>query len=1043
MIFQEKLVESLWNNQDRVAIEYREERILYKDVLQGSAAIGDFLLKQGVGRETIVGVCLDDRVAIVFAMIGIARAGCVFVPIDVDLPRQRINDIVRDLEPGCILGSEDTVSRVGTAFEGTPLFLVEDILRADMTPGEDAVLWPQYAEDDALYIYYTSGTTGMPKGIVGKNCSLIHFLNWEMTTFNLGPGYRYSQLISPHFDAFLRDIFVPLLSGGTICIPPDDEQFLKVENIVSWINDTAIQLIHCVPSVFRIINDTSLTSDLFPQLKYILLSGEKINPAELKPWYALFNDRIQLVNLYGATETTMIRSYYLIRPEDAGKTSISIGHPIHDTELFVANKDLRASGLLEPGDLYILSDYMTRGYLNAPELTHEKFVSIPGKDFEGKMAFKTGDRARMFPGGKIDLIGREDRQVKLRGVRIELEEIEKVISASGLVKNAIVVKHVDEKANEMLIAFVIRKEQFARGAFFNDIRAHLDATLPGYMIPSNIIETDHFPLLSNGKINYSKLPDLLPLEDLVQPENEIERKLLSVWKEVLGDKPISTEDILYRIGGNSLTILRLISLIYREFSIRISLSEVFANPTIKKQAKLIVESLDNNVMRIHKAPVETDYPVSASQERAYRDYVRDPGATADSRIIAWELSSDTPTEKIENIIRSLTQRHEMFRTRFDERAGRLVQIIEENVVFPIERLSSAGGRPNGAFRALVRPFDMSAPPFVRFILLERGEGLPMLVAIIHPLICDSISAGLLYNEVLLLFQNASPASPIVQGKDYAVWESLFRENRAYAIYREFWLRNLEGEIPRLKLPVLSRVDEHLSGPTGDITFRIQREKIENICNSGVGGQEAIYPVLLSLYYIFLLQLTGQEDLLVGIETNGRVQPELEHTVGMFARLVPCRYRIDPKKKYTEFVADLQQQLQQISNNQLYDLQDILDVLNLSDTFSGELVETRLTFDPRKAGDDNSLDGVESYADRADAAAKYPLALAVREHENVFLFELEYAREYFTRGDMELLAGQFEQMILALSTNPGMRILDGPGQPENARTVKIDDILFNM
>lgn len=610
MIFQRKLISSLQAHGEKIALEYGQRTISYSELLLISNKITKFLLDEEVGDETYVGIFLKNKPDIICATIGIANARCVFVPLDSNLPDRRLEKILKDLNLKYIITSKQS-PQLGN-ISSLKKYFIEDILENEVL-FLSSIQYPDYDENDSLYVYFTSGSTGTPKGIIGKNCSLTQFLNWEIKQFYIDSSFKTSQFISPFFDAFLRDVFVPLFSGGTVCIPLQEKDLLVSANMISWIDENKITLIHCVPSIFRVINDEKiLTSAHFKSLKYVLLSGERIIPSELKQWYIIFGDRIKLFNLYGATESTMIRSYYEIQPEDSEKSKIPVGSPIDDTELLIANKDLSPCYTLVTGDLYIISDFLTKGYLNNQELSKEKFIKIVDANGNSKNAFMTGDKARVLPEGWIDLLGREDRQVKVRGIRIELEEIENALVQLDYIKHAVVMYAEKGKqdllfsngqnelsdpavyGNESIIAFIIKQGEGQQGMDFEDmIQRSLSTYLPDYMIPARVVDVAQFPLLQNGKIDYKALLNSFVTSNtkIIPPANDIEEKLLAIWKEILGDKLISTEDSFHKIGGNSLSIMRLIAKIYTEYQVRISLRQLFDTLTIKKQAELIKQGV--------------------------------------------------------------------------------------------------------------------------------------------------------------------------------------------------------------------------------------------------------------------------------------------------------------------------------------------------------------------------------------------------------------------------------------------------------------------
>ena len=533
MNFQEELIKSLKSHNNRVAIENGKSVIPYSQLLDKANRVTSFLLNLDLGKETLIGIDLSDKPAIIYSMIGVVNARCAFVLLDGTLPNDRLTSMVGDMELTHVISSSDSHSNLESSqHETLNTYRLEDILASNEAEMVEGITYPKYDGDDSLYVYFTSGSTGTPKGIIGRNGSLLQFVQWETEAFDIDHNSRFSQFISPYFDAFLRDVFVPLFSGGTICIPPDDEDFFSPDNLISWIDESRISLIHCVPSLFRIFNADSLSPNHFKYLQYVLMSGEKINPPELVNWYKVFDDRIQLVNLYGTTETTMVRSCHKISPDDVKRNRIPIGSPIKGTELLILNKNLKPCNPLIPDELYIVSDYVTKGYLKDLELTNKKFLKIRKGMPNETIAFKTGDIARKLPGGVIELLGREDRQVKLRGIRVELDEVEAILMKSGLLKNALAIAHTDENENQSLITFIIKKEGLEnKGNIEESIQQYCESHFPKHIAPSNIVEVNEYPLLSNGKIDYNALLECLPDEKGNSTTDESNRRKTTVYLE--------------------------------------------------------------------------------------------------------------------------------------------------------------------------------------------------------------------------------------------------------------------------------------------------------------------------------------------------------------------------------------------------------------------------------------------------------------------------------------------------------------------------------
>ncbi|ELR68116.1 Long-chain-fatty-acid--CoA ligase [Fulvivirga imtechensis AK7] len=582
MYTQQNLKEILKSFDDKTAVEENGRSISYPELLHRSERVSTFLLNEFTPQSRI-GICANEITDLVTSVLGVVLARCVFVPLDTSLPQQRLSHIISESNLDAVITSGIDMSKVNK--ERIRTFELTDLSEKDTNIKNDHVT--EYQEEDDLYIFFTSGSTGVPKGIVGKNGSLWHFIKWEIKTFNIKPGCRFSQLISPFFDAFLRDIFVPLMSGGTICVPPGDEDFFSSQKLRQWIDDEKINLVHCVPSVFRIFNNDKISTDSFKELKYVLLSGERIIPSELTHWYEIFKDRIQLVNLYGTTEATMVSSYYYIRPEDISKEKIPIGKPIDDADLIVLDDNGRLCQPNSTGNLHIASQYLSKGYLNDPDLTEKRFITLNGATFLRRRAFCTGDRAKLLPDGSIDLLGREDRMIKVRGIRVDLDEIENLLVKYPEIERVAVV--YNEKRSS-IIAFITKSSDHRNDQnLAGKIMIYLDGYLPVYMLPSKINIEEKLPYLTNGKVNYRKLLEDDDPGEIVPPANQIEKDLVEIWSDILNIQKhmVDVTKSFFELGGHSINVIILVNRIFEKFNIKLSVREIFNYPSIRLQSDII------------------------------------------------------------------------------------------------------------------------------------------------------------------------------------------------------------------------------------------------------------------------------------------------------------------------------------------------------------------------------------------------------------------------------------------------------------------------
>ncbi|MCP4151492.1 MAG: amino acid adenylation domain-containing protein, partial [bacterium] len=606
---QDKLFESFDKFCDCIAIRYGKSELSYRKLERNAVSISNWIIRKKFPKGSYFGIFMENRIDVVSVMIGILNAGCVFVPMDTSLPLKRLQAMLQVTGTGLIFTDvRNNEKLVEIADDNEPVnrtriqsIIIDTTFYSANRPSATMKRTVDVHLDDSVYIYFTSGTTGTPKAITGINKSLLQFILWEIEMFEIAPSFRISQLTALGFDAFLRDVFTTLCAGGTVCIPDNREMILESEKIVKWIDMNGISLIHCVPSVFRVFNTSWLTSANFGRLKYILLSGEALNPYELVDWQIVFGERIHLVNLYGPTETTMVCTNYFISHHDLNRSSIPIGNPIRGVRLIRLDKGLNVCAHDQVGEIYIRTPYSTAGYCNEPRATGEKFIPNPFLQKNGDVIYRTGDLAREAEDGNIHLLGRIDRQVKIRGVRIELVDIEASLIALPGIKGAVALlkQYKDEK---YLCAYYVESRpthpksnpQHPASDIHHpatNFRELLAQTLPTYMLPDFFIKIDSIPLTPNGKIDKKALSKFqisdFKSQTFIAPRNETEEKLADLWADVLNlDKSvIGIDSDFFQLGGHSLKATILVSKIHRKLNMLISLAEFFQAPTIRRLAQ--------------------------------------------------------------------------------------------------------------------------------------------------------------------------------------------------------------------------------------------------------------------------------------------------------------------------------------------------------------------------------------------------------------------------------------------------------------------------
>jgi amino acid adenylation domain-containing protein len=583
-----------------IAMAGADRQLTYEELDGWSNNIANRLLEAGAQRGAIVFVAAQSTFSVVGSILGVLKMGGVFAPVDPHQPESRLRALTAQVPPSYILSEDRCAGTIAaTLGSAAPVIVVDrDEPAADapcLLPRrgpqglENVTAAPQIARepDEMCYVYFTSGSTGKPKAIAGRLKSIDHFIRWEISTFDLGPGTVVSQLTSPLFDAFLRDTFTPLCAGGTMRVAETRETVLDPVRLRAWLNESRVNLIHTVPSLFRTILGPGLSPDDFPALRFVLLAGEPLLPSDVQRWTDVFGGRIRLCNLYGPSETTMVKLFHMVEPEDAQRRAVPVGRAMPGARALVIDEAGRPAAEGTIGEIYIRTPYRTLGYYDNPELTQQVFVPNPLSEDPADIVYRTGDLGRLLDNGEIEFLGRKDQQVKVRGVRVELGEIEDAILATNRATEAAVAVREDHAGNSYLCAYVVVSEE----ATTDEIRERLAAALPEYLIPSSFLALERLPRTATGKIDRKSLPapeELRPQTSSgLEPRTETEVAVTRICAEVLGLEKTSIEDNFFQLGGHSLLAMGLLSRLSMEFDVELPLAILFEVATLEHLAQEI------------------------------------------------------------------------------------------------------------------------------------------------------------------------------------------------------------------------------------------------------------------------------------------------------------------------------------------------------------------------------------------------------------------------------------------------------------------------
>jgi amino acid adenylation domain-containing protein len=1045
---QDMLTGSFSRFEEHIALECGPRKMTYGELDQWSSAIAGKLRRDGIGPFTLTGLLIEDRVSMIAAIIAILKTGGVFVPLDPGLPPARLETVKAVANLSRVLTEKDIGINLTTT----------------LSPGGFNSIGPVHT-DGPLYVYFTSGSTGAPRAMLGRNLGLMHFLHWQIQTLGIDAHTRVSQLTAPTFDAYLRDVFVPLCAGGTICIPPREEVLKDGGQLVKWLDRSGIGVVHCVPGVFRSMTSAEeFNNDCFKNLKYILLSGESLHPSDLKSWYKVMDDRVQLLNLWGTSETTLAKTAYWVRPGDVNRERVPVGKPLPGAEVVVLNDNRELRGPWETGELYIKTAFRTYGYLDLPELNRQRFMEDPFAG--GEPLHRTGDLGRVMPGGFIDVMGRNDRQVKIRGIRVEPEEIESICVSHANVSEAVVLKRETAARNEMLCAYLVLNkparslEEHLKTAMEEGIKRYLDERLPAYMAPSHLIYMDSFPRRPSGKVDYDGLPD--PLKELEKvgasgvqrlPADEVEKKLLEFWSDILGlpGESIAMDVSFFQLGGHSLNLMTLITRVHRHFDVRMALGQVFNNPTIEKQAAIIrelkgkVEPGTGPGAYAAIEPVEQKeyYDTTYAQRRVWVLSQIKEASVAFNMPYAFVLSGSFDLTAFEKTFAAVVERHESLRTVFILVGDSLKQKILpfDRCGFHLERIDLTDGDPEESkqrSRGLMGEFanglfDLEKGPLLRAMLIKIDREDYFFLINLHHIVGDQVSNDVLTSEIIRLYDAyagghaGNPLEPLaVQYKDYAAWQDSQLSGEYLERHRGYWLDRFKEAPPRLELP-LDRPRPEVNRYRGDIvTAVIENPLSANLSSLADRHGATLFMVLAAGFNGLLFRYTGQTDIVIGTPAAGRDHADLENQVGFYLNTLALRTAFPKQTTFAQLLDRVKDTTVGAFNHQVYPFDKLVETLGINReaarhplfdvvvdmaTMAAPVTQTaahRLHLQPIETG---------------YKSCKFDLTLYISQLEQGLHLGFEYNTDLFEKTTVQRMADRFLVLLEQACQHPGTPVSD--------------------
>jgi amino acid adenylation domain-containing protein len=1032
-----------------VAVEFEGESLNYGELDQRAERLARHLCGLGVGPGTLVGVFMERSIEMVVALYSIMKAGGAYLPLDPEYPAERLAFMMQDA--------------------AAPVLLTQRRLAGRLPPHQAAVVcldwpWDGIAEHDGgppvdvdgaelAYVIYTSGSTGRPKGVQVRHRGLANFLNSMARVPGMTDQDVLVAVTTLSFDIAALELYLPLVRGARLVLASRSTAMDGVA-LTALMNRSGATVMQATPATWRLLLAAGWTGSA----ALTALCGGEALTRDLAD--ALLPRCKALWNLYGPTETTVWATVHRVT---SGDGSIPIGRPIDNTRVYVLDPQGQPVPIGVAGELHIGGVQVAAGYLHRPDLTADRFVTDPFADEVDARMYRTGDLGRHRRDGSVEFLGRMDGQVKLRGFRIELGEIEAVLGRHPSVRTAVVSLRHLASGDPGLVAYVIAAGEETPAV--TDLAAYAAQFLPAYMVPAAFVFLDALPLTPSGKVDRKALPEpqagAQRAVAYVAPQGEIEESLARIWSELLGMPRIGAHDNFFALGGHSLLATRLVSRVRDQLSVELPVVRVFDTPDLAALAGVIEQLMagrratmaGQGATMAGQGAVTTGVtryagsepaPLSSAQLRFWILEQMEPGSTAHHIAGACRLTGAWQPALLREALGQLVRRHEALRTTFPARDGAPVQLVSARVCaeLPCEDVAACD---EATWLDVVRrrareeshwPMDLANGPLMRARLLRRGDNEHALIVVIHHIVSDGWSLGVLLREWVMAYRDLARGEPVslpelpVRYTDYARWQQEWMRSEVCSAQLGYWRRQLDG-IATLDLPTV-RSRPPIQTFTGRTYLsRLAPAVSEEVRSLARKHGVSLFIALLALFKLLLFRLSQQRDIAVGTPVAGRGRSELEGLVGLFINTLVLRTRIDGQAGFGQLLARVRETALGAYAHQDLPFEHLVEALNPPrDRSRNPLFQVMFRLNERPPFEPLQLSGL-SAAPLAydDETAALDLSVSVTDSDGGLAVEWNYNTALYDAAAITGMAGCFARLIESAVTDPqgaiaGLPILPG-------------------
>jgi amino acid adenylation domain-containing protein len=1017
---------------EALALIFGEERLTYAELNRRANRLAHHLESFGVGPEVRVGIMLERSPEMLVGLLGILKAGGTYVPLDPTYPHERLAFMIDDADVSIIVTLE---RHLDTAFAPLVVCLDADWPAIEVCGADDP---PHAAGAEHLaYVMYTSGSTGEPKGVCVTHRAVARLV--KCTNYaDFSRDDIILQLAPLGFDASTVEIWGALLSGARLVLLPQEDS-ASLEEIGAHVRRHRVTKLWLTAGLFHLMVDYRL-EDL-RGVQQILAGGDVLSPPHVERVIKELGG-CRMTNCYGPTENTTFTTCHDVKLEECAG-SVPIGRPISNTRVYVLDERLWPVPVGVVGELYTGGDGLGRGYLKRPALTAEKFIPDPFSTDPGARLYRTGDVARYRADGVIEFVGRVDSQVKVRGYRIELEEIKSALGVHPAVRECLVLAREDTPGDKRIVAYLIAAREETPAAA--ELRHFLREKLPEYMVPSAFVWLEEFPLTANAKVDRAALPaPEHPVGErqngYTPPRNAVEEALALIWADVLGVEQVGVYDNFFELGGHSLLATQVVTRVRESLRADVSLRQFFESPVIAELAPLIEPLLADGrggaLPPMTPVPRGRALPLSYAQQRLWFLDQFEPGNPIYNVPVVLRLGGPLDVNALERTLNEVVRRHESLRTVFHTERGEPLQVVlpKQPIAVPVLNLAglSIDEREAEAQRLAAeeaqKGFDLSRGPLLRATLLRLATEEHVLLFVMHHIVSDGWSVGLLVREVAAIYSayvrgQESPLPELtLQYADYAVWQREWLQGSMLEVQLDYWRQQLAALPPALELPTARPRPEVLSHRGDALNVNFPAELTGKLKELSRREGVTLYMTLLAAFQALLHRYTGRSDLVVGSPIANRQRSEIEPLIGFFVNTLVMRTDLSGDPSFRALLARVQEITLGAYAHQDVPFEMLVEELQPERSL-GLTPFFQVAFALQNApGEELKLPGLKlTRVDVQSSTARFDLSLLLEESAEGLTGLVEYSADLFDEESIRHLLEHLRTLLDAVVADPDERL----------------------